>query len=43
MVKSKSRKSEETCRGGEDDNECSTTIGGYVVKTLEAPVWQWEK
>jgi hypothetical protein len=43
MVKSRSKESERVCRKGEEDDECSTIIGGYVVKTLEALVWQWEE
>jgi hypothetical protein len=39
MVKSKSKKNEKTCKIGEDDDECSTIIGGYVVRNLEAPIW----
>jgi RNA binding exosome subunit len=43
MVKSRFKESEKPCRRGEEDDECSTTIGGYVVKTLEALIWQSEK
>ncbi len=31
------------CRRGEDEDECSLATSGYIAKTLEAPVLQWEK
>ncbi len=36
-------KGEKVYRRGEDDDKCSITTGGYIVKTLEALIWQWEK
>jgi len=35
MVKSRFRKGERACRRGEDNDECSIAVGGYVTKTLE--------
>jgi hypothetical protein len=33
MVNQGLEKGERACKKGEDDEECSITVGGYVVKT----------